>query len=98
AEDGIRDLTVTGVQTCALPILAQHEAVVELLQLAVGREAALEGVERPGVLTGGGERAAAFADVPRELGAQPHAQRRRPRRIHLRSEERRVGKEGSAGG
>src|SRR3972149_2590473 len=23
AEDGIRDLTVTGVQTCALPILAQ---------------------------------------------------------------------------
>src|SRR2546430_10762761 len=25
AEDGIRDLTVTGVQTCALPILAQQE-------------------------------------------------------------------------
>src|SRR2546430_9910995 len=24
AEDGIRDLTVTGVQTCALPILLQH--------------------------------------------------------------------------
>src|SRR2546430_3898485 len=24
AEDGIRDLTVTGVQTCALPILAQR--------------------------------------------------------------------------
>src|SRR2546430_14999326 len=24
AEDGIRDLTVTGVQTCALPILIQH--------------------------------------------------------------------------
>src|SRR2546430_7541586 len=24
AEDGIRDLTVTGVQTCALPILARH--------------------------------------------------------------------------
>src|SRR2546430_7147508 len=25
AEDGIRDLTVTGVQTCALPILAELE-------------------------------------------------------------------------
>src|SRR3972149_9719724 len=25
AEDGIRDLTVTGVQTCALPILRAHE-------------------------------------------------------------------------
>src|SRR5205085_5570468 len=24
AEDGIRDLTVTGVQTCALPILIEH--------------------------------------------------------------------------
>src|SRR2546430_4384500 len=26
AEDGIRDLTVTGVQTCALPISADHAA------------------------------------------------------------------------
>src|SRR3989475_2364604 len=25
AEDGIRDLTVTGVQTCALPIFVRHE-------------------------------------------------------------------------
>src|SRR2546430_10831190 len=25
AEDGIRDLTVTGVQTCALPIFGEHE-------------------------------------------------------------------------
>src|SRR5205085_10053725 len=24
AEDGVRDLTVTGVQTCALPILVEH--------------------------------------------------------------------------
>src|SRR5256886_3641038 len=27
AEDGIRDLTVTGVQTCALPIFEQHASV-----------------------------------------------------------------------
>src|SRR2546430_9586607 len=26
AEDGIRDLTVTGVQTCALPILSRNRA------------------------------------------------------------------------
>src|SRR5256886_13290277 len=32
AEDGIRDLTVTGVQTCALPILASH--TVELSGIA----------------------------------------------------------------
>src|SRR5256886_3435158 len=28
AEDGIRDLTVTGVQTCALPISVKHFAIV----------------------------------------------------------------------
>src|SRR2546430_2805676 len=31
AEDGIRDLTVTGVQTCALPI-SQHAFALEKLQ------------------------------------------------------------------
>src|SRR2546430_13044009 len=30
AEDGIRDLTVTGVQTCALPILRQADVVGRL--------------------------------------------------------------------
>src|SRR2546430_15699985 len=28
AEDGIRDLTVTGVQTCALPILLQQREII----------------------------------------------------------------------
>src|SRR2546427_8770959 len=32
AEDGIRDLTVTGVQTCALPILAGKEWEGDLLR------------------------------------------------------------------
>src|SRR5205085_5063327 len=31
AEDGIRDLTVTGVQTCALPILRQRNREKKLL-------------------------------------------------------------------
>src|SRR5688572_33090055 len=30
AEDGIRDLTVTGVQTCALPILSQALGIIEI--------------------------------------------------------------------
>src|SRR5438270_6076872 len=33
AEDGIRDLTVTGVQTCALPILAVCPVVQQALRL-----------------------------------------------------------------
>src|SRR2546430_12450491 len=38
AEDGIRDLTVTGVQTCALPILARHRRPLAPFrsQMAVG--------------------------------------------------------------
>src|SRR5436189_903926 len=34
AEDGIRDTSVTGVQTCALPIL--YDAVVEAVPMAAG--------------------------------------------------------------
>src|SRR5437016_8120552 len=30
AEDGIRDWSVTGVQTCALPILRGHKGVIEV--------------------------------------------------------------------
>src|SRR5437867_6190691 len=41
AEDGIRDRTVTGVQTCALPILAQG-----LENGADGRLTVLAGLER----------------------------------------------------
>src|SRR2546430_13583538 len=33
AEDGIRDLTVTGVQTCALPISSPLEAKTQLSKL-----------------------------------------------------------------
>src|SRR2546430_11911547 len=37
AEDGIRDLTVTGVQTCALPISAAGGTVGQGVQLAARR-------------------------------------------------------------
>src|SRR2546430_9073777 len=35
AEDGIRDLTVTGVQTCALPIFGRYLAVTVLFALGL---------------------------------------------------------------
>src|SRR2546430_7558570 len=38
AEDGIRDLTVTGVQTCALPICMSSERGTRTEIVAVGRE------------------------------------------------------------
>src|SRR2546427_1206986 len=37
AEDGIRDLTVTGVQTCALPILRERQGRADLL-CRIGRD------------------------------------------------------------
>src|SRR2546430_5500922 len=38
AEDGIRDLTVTGVQTCALPIYRHRKTVIELAVVAARRD------------------------------------------------------------
>src|SRR5206468_5261079 len=93
AEDGIRDLIVTGVQTCALPIwvgvrqearLFRHE-LADLSQVADGRrvthaaqELAVLREDGFGSVTEGEERF---------LRAQPLA------RAGERSEERRVGKE-----
>src|SRR2546430_8741298 len=42
AEDGIRDLTVTGVQTCALPICAPCETEVDLAEAVRQRMPAVE--------------------------------------------------------
>src|SRR2546430_3220831 len=38
AEDGIRDLTVTGVQTCALPISIPNSATTAILNSWAGTE------------------------------------------------------------
>src|SRR5256886_4331672 len=51
AEDGIRDLTVTGVQTCALPISHPHLAMGHR-GIHEERETRLPGVAR-GLLAGG---------------------------------------------
>src|SRR5688572_32097273 len=77
AEDGIRDLTVTGVQTCALPISRQRDC---------------EDAAHPLALALGKSLAAVFADDGTDdEESQPGAFD--PRRAPARSEERRVGKE-----
>src|SRR5256886_8169268 len=43
AEDGIRDLTVTGVQTCALPILSCFDLAILLHQRRVRLDARRHG-------------------------------------------------------
>src|SRR5205085_3697549 len=90
AEDGIRDLTVTGVQTCALPILqdelltfiktsipADIEFVVALLR-AYGGSVPILGICKEIVRV-----APERSSVWNELAAA----------LETRSEERRVGKE-----
>src|SRR5262249_58717508 len=90
AEDGIRDWSVTGVQTCALPIS-------RLPQLAGVP------VRRAGLLDGHAGRATVTADCGRARCRQgelrvPAGREPRERTGPARSEERRVGEEGRARG
>src|SRR5690349_22267750 len=93
AEDGIRDLYETGVQTCALPISALRTAVipspVTIASSAVTqcRRTASRGGAQPESAGASSNRAADAAKrpTPRASAASP-----------TRSEERRVGKEGRA--
>src|SRR3989475_8661141 len=82
AEDGIRDLTVTGVQTCALPILRSRAGgALPAVAPAAGRRGESRAVRRapPHHLQ---------SRAVRGLQRQPD-----PRGAAARSEERRVGKE-----
>src|SRR5205085_7748196 len=94
AEDGIRDLTVTGVQTCALPICPLLEAKDDDV-----RDVAFE------ALGGMGPKAKAAIPALIEMlndGDRGPSAARALGRIGKdavpRSEERRVGKEGRARG
>src|SRR5437867_2981926 len=88
AEDGIRDRTVTGVQTCALPISRLPRA-----QGGRARRLGESPVLRPGGRTGGGDaRRARVRRLVRAAEASGEVQGRG------RSEERRVGKESRWGG
>src|SRR5688572_32761378 len=67
AEDGIRDLTVTGVQTCALPILVQPLHLADRLQ---------HGQTPPSRLSPPGEQESRRIDASSLYGG-PHAPRTR---------------------
>src|SRR5207248_5222134 len=92
AEDGIRDRTVTGVQTCALPICQQHGWVSHAAHAATCAPSHVAAAG-PGTLPG-----ASPAPPAPQLTA-PGPVRPRDRTVadpvSARSEERRVGKEGS---
>src|SRR5207245_4336660 len=81
AEDGIRDATVTGVQTCALPISEKSSARPKWSARKVRRR-------QPGTIT-------AYSPAPRcadHSGTRNGPAKARPASV-IRSEERRVGKE-----
>src|SRR2546430_5359563 len=78
AEDGIRDLTVTGVQTCALPISARDLR-------PPGREAARDVQPHPRLRAGGLPVPGLRGDDPEgDLARDPQG---RGRRLRRRSEE-----------
>src|SRR3712207_6853847 len=83
AEDGIRDIGVTGVQTCALPISGM--SVSSMAGETADHVAPRTSLERS---CGDGDRAV-VARKNRARGARPS----QPRLQFTRSEERRVGKE-----
>src|SRR5690606_41187198 len=96
AEDGIRDFHVTGVQTCALPILKDKAMVARTLArlrkdvLQIGRVLGLFELPPNVYLERRRERAAAQRGISREAVEKLIADR-------ARSEERRVGKEDTCG-
>src|SRR5256885_3864010 len=80
AEDGIRDYKVTGVQTCALPILREIDsrpAIVQRVRLALS----------------GDPRWTVLGNDPTRLAALAHLRDLKQQLAEIRSEERRVGKE-----
>src|SRR5688572_31634255 len=80
AEDGIRDLTVTGVQTCALPISGVSAGAAAV----AGRSGFLAATGAAGRGSGGPLRRVSRTTLPASEAA---------RAMDSRSEERRVGKE-----
>src|SRR2546430_11220680 len=84
AEDGIRDLTVTGVQTCALPISGRRSARGHSLRCLRTSSSRSTSHSTRRVLVW----------PTRASSLSPCAKTATPARPLCRSEERRVGKEG----
>src|SRR5207245_5463363 len=88
AEDGIRDATVTGVQTCALPILDGQPRVEYVVNLA--SNAVLDRLVEPAIRTA--------RRLSKKSGETEHVYGEFRYKTKKRSEERRVGKGGRYGG
>src|SRR5207245_4948363 len=91
AEDGIRDATVTGVQTCALPISGERPHLDVEIEVARGRLRLLVRLLAGGAGHGALDEVAAVIDVAAHRHLQGSV--RRALGAQRRSEERRVGKE-----
>src|SRR5205085_4867883 len=91
AEDGIRDLTVTGVQTCALPIFS-FSCCVRFMRPAGMRHsfASRSNSTHSALRSSPGRTLADASSLAKKLGAPPA---RLTNSLANRSEERRVGKE-----
>src|SRR5205085_8812972 len=89
AEDGIRALTVTGVQTCALPIsrVRRKTSLTRPPAFAISRRTLCRKRFRPGI------KLARRPRPPRAHGGGNRDSGGGPRACRPRSEERRVGKE-----
>src|SRR2546430_4309784 len=85
AEDGIRDLTVTGVQTCALPISE--------IFYSIQGEGTLAGVPSVFVRTSGCNLRCVWCDTPYTSWQPEGDELPLDEILARRSEERRVGKE-----
>src|SRR5690606_40779934 len=86
AEDGIRDFHVTGVQTCALPILPLEAVKNEIEPIVRNRVKAKKLIAQANEASNG---ATSLAQIGEKLGKSPVS----AENIVFRSEERRVGKE-----
>src|SRR3712207_7107900 len=84
AEDGIRDIGVTGVQTCALPIFLEQFPSAACLPQGWKSTDILSALDRRVLMRRAWASIGAADSLYQQYGEQPGA---------MRSEERRVGKE-----
>src|SRR5206468_9551030 len=92
AEDGIRALIVTGVQTCALPILKEtYDCEVVCYTADVGQGEELSGLDEKAKATGASK---LYVEDLREEFVKDYVWTAvKANALYERSEERRVGKE-----
>src|SRR5207245_8808997 len=92
AEDGIRDATVTGVQTCALPIFSPMEIVYGVELTGMTLRDYLSMLRDNGLGTLPGTAAEILDDEVRHVLSRNKLSTAQWQEVIRRSEERRVGK------